>query len=199
PAHTDKASAARNLYVTYDEYAKRWDEIAGIFAKEAVDKGSFDKYALTAKAKRGTATVDAAFLEEIESWRELLAKNIALRNKLSSRDLNYAVQMTIDRIIFLRMCEDQGIETYQQLQSLMNGTAVYGRLKQLFQRADDRYNSGLFHFHKEKDRAEAPDELTPALKIDDKPLKEIIEALYYPDSPYDFRVLPVEILGQVYE
>ncbi len=26
------------------------------------------------------------------------------------RELNYAVQMTIDRIIFLRICEDRGIE-----------------------------------------------------------------------------------------
>jgi hypothetical protein len=196
PAHTDKASAARILYFTFKDYADRWEEIAGVFSKEAVDKGSFDKYAVTAKGKKGTATVDAAILQDIEAWRELLAKNLALRNpKLSSRDLNYAVQVTIDRIIFLRMCEDQGIETYQQLQALLNGTAVYGRLKQLFQKADDRYNSGLFYFHAEKGRAE----LTPALKIDDKPLKEIIQGLYYPVSPYDFRVLPVEILGQVYE
>ncbi|MGV8174611.1 MAG: Eco57I restriction-modification methylase domain-containing protein, partial [Methanothrix sp.] len=35
--------------------------------------------------------------------------------------------------------------------------------------------------------------------IDDKPLKEIIKRLYYPDSPYEFSVLPAEILGQVYE
>lgn len=141
PAHTDKASAARILYRTYDEYPAQWDEIAGIFSKDAVLKGSFDKYAVTAKGKRGTATVDAVFLEQIESWRQLLAKNINLRNpNLKSRDLNYAVQMTIDRIIFLRMCEDQGIETYQQLQALLNGTAVYGRLKQLFRQADDRYN-----------------------------------------------------------
>ena len=33
----------------------------------------------------------------------------------------------------------------------------------LYRKADDRYNSGLFHFHKEKDRTEAPDELTPNL------------------------------------
>ena len=38
-----------------------------------------------------------------------------------------------------------------------------------------------------------------SLNIDDKPLKEIIKRLYYPDSPYEFSVLPAEILGQVYE
>ena len=30
-------------------------------------------------------------------------------------------------------------------------------------------------------------------------LKEIIKRLYYPDSPYEFSVLPAEILGQIYE
>jgi hypothetical protein len=66
-------------------------------------------------------------------------------------------------------------------------------------KADDRYNSGLFHFRHEKDEAEPPDNLTPKLTIDDKPLKEILHRLYYPDSPYEFSVLPADILGQVYE
>ena len=79
-------------------------------------KGSFDKYAESNKGKRGTAEVDAAFLEEIERWRELLAHNLALRNPgLSQRELNFAVQQTIDRIIFLRICEDRGIEPYGTL------------------------------------------------------------------------------------
>jgi hypothetical protein len=37
------------------------------------------------------------------------------------------------------------------------------------------------------------------LSIDDKVLKDIIASLYYPDSPYEFSVLPADILGQVYE
>jgi len=109
------------------------------------------------------------------------------------------VQRTIDRVIFLRICEDRGIEPYGRLQDLLNGTAVYRRLAELFQRADERYNSGLFYFTEEKGRQDPPDELTLGLAIDDKPLKEIIRKLYYPDSPYEFAVLPAEILGQVYE
>lgn len=199
PALTDKASVGRVRYLNFTDYAEQWDSIAATFSKDAVYKGSFDKYAETTKLKRGTATLEPAFLKEIEGWRELLAKNIALRNNLSQRELNFAVQVTIDRILFLRMCEDRGIELYGQLGALQNGTAVYGRLKELFRKADQRYNSGLFHFDKEHNRPEQPDELTPTLAIDDKPLKEIFKHLYYPDSPYEFSVLPVEILGQVYE
>jgi len=133
----------------------------------------------------------------------------------------------LDRLIFLRICEDRGIEHYAFLQSLMNGERIYPRLVKHFRDADDRYNSGLFYFtpkaarrdmtggaghdrnppgisdrvpsRSEDDRAEPPDLLTLDLSIDDKPLKEIIGSLYYPDCPYEFSVLPADILGQVYE
>ncbi|MFQ5485299.1 MAG: type I restriction endonuclease, partial [Desulfobacterales bacterium] len=130
PVKTDKSSHSRILYMTYTEYAERWDEIMNIFSREAILKDSFDKYVESKKARRGTTEVDAAFLQEIERWRDLLARNIALRNPdLSQRELNFAVQRTIDRIIFLRICEDRGIEPYGKLMALKNGNDVY---KQLF-------------------------------------------------------------------
>ncbi len=200
PKPNDKPSVGRIFYCTYQEYLTRWEEIAAIFAKEAVLKGSFDRYAVAGKGKRGTSQVDAEFLTEIEAWREVLARNLALRNPdLSVRDLNFAVQRTIDRILFLRMCEDRGIEPYGQIQALLNGDNTYERLRYLYGLADDRYNSGLFHFKPEKGRAEPPDTLTPTLLIDDKVLKEILRRLYYPESPYEFSVLSADILGNVYE
>ncbi len=225
PAAADKASVARLFYCRYDELEKNWDFIAGIFSKDAVLKGSFDKYAATTKGKRGTATVDDAFLEEIEKWRTLLARNLALRNpSLDTRGLNFAVQRTIDRIVFLRIAEDRGNEPFGQLQALLGAVSakdnddtldedpaaygggkpkrpptIYPRLVQIFEKADYRYNSGLFHFAKDADCAETPDTLTPGLHIDDAVFKEILSSLYYPKSPYVFTVLPAYILGHVYE
>jgi type I restriction-modification system DNA methylase subunit len=200
PEKDDKASTARISYFTYKDYPERWSDLEGIFSKQAILQGSFDRYAESSKLKKGTATVDDAFLEEIESWRSELAHKIAIRNtNLTTRELNFAVQRTIDRIIFLRICEDRGMEQYGKLQSLMNGVNVYKRLFELFQHADQRYNSGLFHFSKERDREEEPDDLTPFLNIDDEPIKDIINRLYYPESPYEFSVLSADILGQVYE
>jgi len=200
PDKADKASTARVLYLTLDKYAEKWDEIEAIFSQEAIWKGSFDKYIESTKRKKGTAEVDTAFLKEIEAWRDVLARNIALRNTtLSTRELNFAVQRTIDRLIFLRICEDRGIETYGQLMALQSGMRSYQRLCQIFRHADERYNSGLFHFQREKDRPEPPDGLTLSLAIDDKALKGILKELYYPESPYEFSVLPADILGQVYE
>lgn len=200
PAPNDPTAKARVFYCTFEQYAEKWDEIAAIFSRDAILKGSFDKFAESSGKKKGTAEVDAAFLEEIERWRELLARNFALRNPdLTARNLNFAVQKTIDRLVFLRICEDRGTEDYGRLRSVANGTQCYPRLLEVFQKADDRYNSGLFHFSKEKDQAEEPDTLTPGLKLDDKAIKDIIGHLYYPDSPYEFSVLPADILGSVYE
>ncbi len=200
PDKADKASHSRVLFLKYTDYRERWEEISGIFSREAILKGSFDKYAESQKAKKGTTQVDAAFLAEIERWRETLARNLALRNPgLTQRELNFAVQITIDRLIFLRICEDRGIEPYGRLMALQNGDRVYKRLFELFDRADIRYNSGLFHFKQEKGRGSPVDSLTPNLTIDDKVLKDIFKNLYYPDSPYEFSVLPADLLGQVYE
>ena len=206
PDKKDKASLARISLYGFKDYVEKWDEIANIFSRDAVLKGSFDQYAEGLKGKKGTTEVDDAFLAEIERWRDLLAKNIAIRNpSMSVRELNYAVQMTIDRIIFLRICEDRGVERDEQLKEIAAGKDVYAGLGMLFKKADARYNSGLFHFpagrfaKAEKEQSGAADNLTLSLNVDDKVLQDILKNLYYPESPYVFREIPSDILGQVYE
>jgi len=200
PDKKDKASTGRVAFYSFRDYVEKWDEIADIFSREAVLKGSFDKFAEGVKGKKGTAEVDNVFLAEIEGWRESLAKNFALRNQsLTTRELNYAVQMTIDRIIFLRICEDRGIERYEKLKDVSEQSNVYAGLCQIFKQADVRYNSGLFHFKDEKEASSAADSLTLSLSVDDKVLRDILGSLYYPESPYVFSEIPSDILGQVYE
>lgn len=195
----DTAATARIAYFTFKEYPEKWGWIEEIFAQESIKLGSFDRFAESKKGKRGTARVDDAFLEDIEKWRDLLARNIALRNDITLEELNTVVQRTIDRIIFLRICEDRGIERYERLLDLREGTGIYKRLCDIFIEADDRYNSGIFYFQEERGRTESPDTLSLSITIDDKVLKEIINRLYYPESPFEFSVIPTEILGHVYE
>jgi type I restriction-modification system DNA methylase subunit len=201
PRPSDKASHARIQYFRCDEYPDRWRELWDVFSREAVWSGAFDQYAAS-KRKRGTSEVDVEFLKEIEGWRLALAGNIALRNKdLSLDDLNTAVQVTIDRVVFLRMAEDRGLEPYEQLLKLCERPEIYPRfIRDLCRQADQKYNSGLFHFHKEIGGSEDPDRITTKLAVDDKVFKPILESLYFAHgSPYHFGVLPVEILGTVYE
>ena len=201
PRRTDKAGYARTHHFRVHQYAERWRELWDVFSREAVWSGAFDQYAAS-KRKRGTSEVDVKFLKEIEGWRDELARSMALRNKdLSLDDLSVAVQLTIDRVVFLRMAEDRGLEPDEQLLTLCEQPDIYARfMRDVCRRADDKYNSGLFHFQKEAGVSEAPDRITPNLAVDDKVFKPILQSLYFAHgSPYRFALLPVEILGTVYE
>lgn len=192
PNPTDKASTARIKYLTYKDYLKEFDFLWETFSKDRVLKGSFDKFVQSDTYKKGTATVDKEFLQSLDSWRTYLATSIAINNKqLDEDEINFAVQQAIDRIIFLRIAEDRGVEPYGNLKDTIKQGDHYKNLFEQFRRADEKYNSGLFDFKK--------DRISETLKIDNKVIKTIISELYYPVSPYEFSVLSVEILGSAYE
>lgn len=193
PKPTDKSGIARIKYIKFNDYLKEFDYLWDTFSKERVLKGSFDKYIKSDTVKKGTATVDKDFLASLDNWRTYLATSISLRNKeLDEDEINYAVQLTIDRLIFLRIAEDRGVEQYGQLKTSVNQKGdAYQNLFFNFKKADDKYNSGLFDFKK--------DVISENLKIDNKVIKTIVNEMYYPESPYEFSVISVEILGSAYE
>jgi hypothetical protein len=192
PRQRDNVLTARINLIPAEAYPDNFRKIWDIFSREAVWAGSFDRFATD--KKRGTGLVDEAFLVEIDRWREAIARNLASRNvRLGPEELNDAVQSIIDRIVFLRMAEDRGIEPDGQLRQLVDRPGIYDQLVRIWNAADSKYNSGLFDFSPSGDR------LTPSLKLDDKVLSDMLSSLYYPKSPYAFKVLPTEILGSVYE
>jgi hypothetical protein len=80
----------------------------------------------------------------------ITCRNISKENKqLDEDELNFVVQQTLDRIIFLRICEDRSIEPYGSLQDAVKSGDYYKNLLQEFKQADDKYNSGLFDFKKD--------------------------------------------------
>ena len=150
PKPNESASVARVEYLTYKDYLTKFDFIWDTFSKEKVLKGSFDKFIENNKTKKGTQTVDSAFLESLDNWRTYLATSISWNNKeIDEDELNFVVQHTIDRLIFLRIAEDRGIEPYGNLQNVLKGN-YYQNLFLIFKEADDKYNSGLFDFKKDK-------------------------------------------------
>ncbi|MDR0442008.1 MAG: N-6 DNA methylase, partial [Treponema sp.] len=190
PNKDDKASAARIFYCTFDRYEQHFDFISSTFSKDAILKGSFDKYVEANKNKKGTSEVDTELLALVEEWRMELAKNIAKNNPaLSIYNLNTVVQRIIDRIVFLRIAEDKGIEDENLLLTVAKTSDIYEKLILLFTKANVKYNSGLFACVNWIDK----------VRIEDKVLSNIIVNLYYPECPYEFSVLPIEILGSIYE
>ena len=190
PNQNDKSSVARVFYCTFEEYEKHFEFIYNTFSITSIRKGSFDKYVKENKNKRGTTEVDNEFLKLIEGWRSELARNIALRNKeLNIYDLNYAIQKIVDRIIFMRIAEDRNMENYGNLQKTLKSENIYQVLSKIFNKANDKYNSGLFKIEKWLNE----------LEIDNKIIKNIINGIYYPKCPYELSIMPIETLGNIYE
>lgn len=192
PALTDKATASRIAYFSYTDYLEKFNYLWDTFSKEAVLNGSLEKFISNKESKRTKSSVDDEFLESLDNWRTILAKDIFQNNRsLDEEQLNYLVQQTIDRIVFIRIAEDRNIEPYGSIQSCVNSTNSYEALLDLFYRADQKFNSGLFNFSKDK--------ISTSITISSNILNKIINELYFPSSPYEFSVIPVEILGSAYE
>lgn len=174
---------------TYDRYVDEFDNLYDTFSRDAVASGELEKR-IPHDKKEASKTVDKEFLADLSRWQEELAKNIALRNsRLSVSEINEAVQRILDRIIFLRICEDRQIEESEILLSYADKESIYPKLLKEFVRLRSKYNGLIFNEHR----------LSEQLSIDDKLLKEIIKNLYLPHSPYRFNEIPIEILGTIYE
>ncbi len=183
--------------LTYNNYLAKWDLLYDHFSREAVADGALEE--LKGKLTKKTKTLDREFLEEITQWREMLARNIALRNHdLSVEELNVSVQRILDRLIFIRNLEDRRIEAEGKLLSIamekpFKGSQpskgfVYSNLVPYFRKLDRDYNGLLFKRH-----------FSEKLALDDKVLIHIIKHLSWPLSPYQFDVIEPEILGRIYE
>lgn len=194
PKPTDKTGIARVEYFRFTDYLERFDFLWDTFSYEGVRQGGLLGFN-TGKAKKGTTTVDLEFLGSLDTWRVMLADDISSHrsNKpiLDSDKLNNAVQMLLDRIIFLRICEDRGVEPDGLLRDTIGTQGCYNKMLALFHTADQKYNSGLFDLER--------DGISKHLEVSDKVLKDIAKQLYYPECPYEFSVLSVEILGSAYE
>ena len=178
----------KDLDLLYTQYPAKWDLLWDTFSKEAVLDGSIDL--LAKKVARNTKTLDDEFLTDLTAWRELLARNIAVRNpQLTADELNECVQRILDRFIFIRNLEDREIEHEDGLATIAETReGIYPALLPIFRTLDAEYNGLLFKKH-----------LSEELTVDDEVLKKIIKAISPRTSPYQFDIIEPEILGRIYE
>ena len=186
PSKDDDVHVARVRVFNYLEFIEYYDEIYELISFESAVNGRLDE--LFSTHARIGLTFDDYFLDQIENWRKKLAQSAIMSNKgLTTEAVNFLIQRLLNRIIFLRICEDRTLEKYETLKKITS----YDQLKSLFQLSDKKYNSGLFDF--------IEDNLTLNIELDSEVLIEIFNELYYPQSPYDFSVVDPAILSQVYE
>jgi type I restriction-modification system DNA methylase subunit len=173
----------------YTEYPEKLDELKKLLGKNSVYSGAFDEEWEELELNRDTVNVDNLFLQQINSWRLQLGKEfLRLKEDIEEEELNDLVQGYLNRILFLRVCEDRNIEEYQTLFNYAT-TEDFAALANKFEVADKRYNSRLFE----------QSWVDKILGDVESVFWEIIQALYYPESPYSFSVFSSDVLGSIYE
>ncbi len=202
----------------FGDYVTQWDVLVATFGRDAVEGNSLDRLLATVKKLKagrrvrsvdrtlfdlkGSEPVDIAFLSFLDIHRRHLAADIYKHNKSHFPDadthhgaarLTEAVQRIMDRLVFMRACEDRGVIVYGALRDTLErvgteGGELYDSLGASFIDMNVRYNGYLYHPH-----------FSTELKVDGNVLADFIRTLYPPDGPWDFAAIGDDILGTVYE
>jgi len=195
---TSNPSQSHLKTIPCQEFLIRFDEL-WLLSKESFEQGLIDKEAEKWGKKTKKISVDKQLLADFTRFRELLSKNITKLNQnrnITEEDLDESVQRILDRLIFIRNCEDRELEaktlisSFREWESRGRGQLIKS-LREVFAYFDKQYNSKIFANH-----------LCDSLDIDNEVLHEIIEGLYYTKDKsvsYDFSAIEADVLGNIYE
>lgn len=174
----------------YDKYVSAFDKL-WLLSKESVVSGLLDTY----EKRRLRRDVDEELLKDLVYNRRLLVSNIRKNHpQLSKDEVNEATQKILDRLMFIRSCEDRQIipaeslwtqfSVWQKIAIDKTVRTFMMDLKNIFRDFDAVYNGKLFAPH-----------LCEDLQIDNDVLEAILSSLYN----YNFDLIPVDVLGNAYE
>jgi len=182
--------------ISFEEYTSRFDEL-WLLSKDSIASGAIETY----RKKATRNYVDEEFLKDLIECRQLLLDNIQANNPtLAPDEVNESAQRILDRVIFVRSCEDRGIvpsemlwKHYLHWQEVAIDKTVRTfmiDLKNMFRDIDRAYNGKLFEPH-----------LCEDLRIDNSVFQAILERLYGDGgrTGYRFDAIPINVLGQAYE
>ena len=150
-----------------------------------------------------TIPPDEAFLYQMDNekdgWRVRLAKDMKNLNPQADGALiTAAVQLLIDRLIFVKALSDREIEQdyltqlAEQVEKsglTANDVGWFNACRDIFAKLNQFYNGSIFEPRPELE----------TVTVSNKVVRDIIGALQPENSPYNFAVMPVEILGTIYE
>ncbi|MHB8871868.1 MAG: Eco57I restriction-modification methylase domain-containing protein, partial [Candidatus Doudnabacteria bacterium] len=189
----------------YSEYTnqEKFAEIYWLLSREAVANSSLDKFADSLPKPKGKAvqkglfkggyqSIDEAFLIELDEIRDALAKSFKKANPhLESEQLTEMTQRTIDRLVFIRFLEDKQIEPDHYVSEFGDAKNAWKDFRVACRKLDAKYNGVVFKKH----FVDSDNFIEP----DDKSFSQICEELAHVNSPYNFDIIPIHILGSIYE
>jgi len=211
-AYEEVASTARPravLDLTTESYAAKDSSLSFLTPTELSD-GSLRNRAIETGIRRRPVPIEKRLYESMRTWRETLHNAIARfldwQTDEQFRAGDEAIQRLIDRLIFLRNCEDRGIDA-PQLRALSHkikqrqqrNVYVAKTIVDLFESAAATYDSEIFQADALIDVVLR--QLTARTDLDDI-LEKVVQGLFsVPQSfaEYNFAQMDADVLGQVYE
>lgn len=189
PSESDPPDVSLVFQCSYSEYILNIDTICRYLDKRSVNSDSwyeqFENYQLAAEFP-----VSRTLFQRIAGWKLLIAEDVISNNpSISESLLDVISQKLINRLLFVRVCEDRGIEGEQYLAKAIQSPTFNAYT--LFNLLDTRYNSGLF------DQSNTASE--PSIHVTSNVVKQIVDQLYQPYSPFSFSILGADLLGIAYE
>jgi hypothetical protein len=188
-----------HMTINCNEFLDKFDDL-WLLSKEGFEQGLLDKLAQRFVRRPKRTPFDRQLLNDFTRFRDMLSKNITKLNekrKLTEEDLDESVQRILNRLIFIRNCEDRELEE-KKLWEAKNEARVWKKVKEVFVYYDKHYDSKLFTYLADPTKVH----LCDTLDIDDGVLREILSDLYQTKDrsvSYDFKVIPANVLGNVYE
>ena len=187
-------------WIDYNEYLTRFEEL-WLLSRESFEQGLLDKEADRLLKRTKKQKVDQQLLVDFTTFRETLSKNITKLNQsrhLSEEELDESIQRILDRLIFIRNCEDRELEE-KRLWEAKNEVHAWKKVKEIFSFYDKNYDSKLFTYDPTDLKSV---HLCDTLDIDDDVIRIILNGLYRTKDDfvsYDFSAIDADVLGTVYE
>jgi len=184
--------------IPYPQYIARFDQL-WLLSKEAFINNLLDREGEKYGKKLQRISISASLYQDLNECRKLLTHGLSAWNEKVPKDLiDEGVQRLLDRLIFIRVAEDRGIEPHVLIPLIRewenrpdrNKVPLYKSMISKFRELDEIYNSNLFSPHPFEDWEEYSGVT-----------KKVVDILYGKKGyyEYDFKVIPADILGSVYE
>ena len=183
------------IYFKLDNLVESFEILELHLLKQNIYDGRLnDLYASTMQGNRfiQKTTPDQKFADQLSTFRLALATDILQNNRAliggNTANLSYIVQIIINRILFIRVCEARMIETEGLLQQF-HEQGFWDAFKQSsYFDFFEHYDGPLFN------RISSIHEIV----ISNEVFNGLLQQLYYP-SPYRFDVIPTKLLSDIYE
>ena len=179
------------IQIELDDYISKFDILESHLERLQVYKNNLKKLYDSTRID-GYETVDELFNKLLANFRLKLANDMYHNNRtsLSEEELNYYVQIILDRIIFIRVCESKGIEKEGLLRDFQKKGFWNCFKTSCYMEFYEHYDGAMF----EKD---ANNKFQGIILCDDT-FSDFIKQLYYP-FPYKFNAIPTKVIAKVYE